>query len=682
MRNAGRRRLSFAIAIGAIAALVPMGAHKVVAATTLFDFPCSSAGSAAGDFNNDGKPDLAVGAPHDGLEQTEVDGSVTKGVTNSGSINVVYSDGNGPNPALTPTGVALKYISQNTPGITNSAEKDDTFGFALAAGNFDGIGGDDLAVGIPGEDGTGAVQIIYSGGFNKPQTPAETNHTTVGLAAGVPGTSAFNKVFTEDSPDVEGTAASGDRFGYALAAGDLNGDHLADLVIGVPGKDVRGAKDAGSINILYGTTHGLDAKGPSGGGRLADQLFDQGNGAAKTPEIARAEAGDFFGASLAIGQLNNSGPRDVAVGSPGEDVGRVPDGGAVSVLYSRGTPGIGTTNMGFFHEDSKDVDGLAAAPDRFGCAIDAADFDGDHDDDLAIGVPGKAVGADAAAGIVQVIYNSGKGTVGITANPSTVPPAGNFWQEDQVWTEDEGGIPGVSKPADRMGSSLASADFDGDGIADLAIGLPTETVFAKKNAGSVRVLYGFSGSGLTDNHPSAFAQSPNDLGSLCPLYGLLNDVLDSPTCLIGPPDYSPLLLVEEEGDYFGAALAAADFNGDGKGDLSIGSPGEDQGVVVNWLLEEETEIPDELLTNIGLPVPLSIDEAKDAGVLNIVNGPFPSPTDVPDAQSAIYRTGGSSLNAVRGLLHSIILPDRRIPTPADKSASDAIAGDGFGGAES
>ena len=330
MRTGRIKRTSIAVALGALAALLPFGANQAQAATSLFDFPCSSGGSSTGDFNNDGLPDLAVGAPGDDLEQVEVDGSITKAGENVGSINVVYSTtANGPDVDNQVSAVTRKFFSQNTPGIVDNAEKDDTFGFSLASGDFDGILGDDLAIGVPGENGSaGAVHVLYSGGTIEPG-----GTTTIGLAAGVPGTSAFNEVITQDTAGVDGNSEAGDLFGYAVAAGDLNGDGRSDLIVGAPREDFSSRRDAGVVHVIYGTSHGLDPLGPSGGGVRNDQVFEQGLGRARNPEIGRAESGDFFGAALAVGQFDSGGRVDFAAGSPGEDVGNAADAGGVRVIY-------------------------------------------------------------------------------------------------------------------------------------------------------------------------------------------------------------------------------------------------------------------------------------------------------------------------------------------------------------
>src|SRR5215212_8501331 len=107
---------------------------------------------------------------------------------------------------------------------------------AVAAGDFNGDGFGDLAVGLPETDvgaGTavGVVRIWY------------------GSAAGyAPG----NQVWSQDTTGVQDVAENGDRFGFALAAGDFNRDGRDDLAVGVPHEDVGTAVDGGQVQVLYG----------------------------------------------------------------------------------------------------------------------------------------------------------------------------------------------------------------------------------------------------------------------------------------------------------------------------------------------------------------------------------------------------------------------------------------------
>ncbi|MFF8942487.1 FG-GAP and VCBS repeat-containing protein [Streptomyces sp. NPDC014864] len=133
-------------------------------------------------------------------------------------------------------------ITQDTAGVPGSAEKGDAFGWSLAAGDTNGDGYPDIAVGVADEDlgakrGAGAVVVLR------------------GSATGLTGTGA--KSFSQDTSGVPGTAESQDFFGDAVFLTDADGDHRAELVAGA-----RGENDgAGSVWVLRGSSSGTTATG-------------------------------------------------------------------------------------------------------------------------------------------------------------------------------------------------------------------------------------------------------------------------------------------------------------------------------------------------------------------------------------------------------------------------------------
>src|SRR5829696_4809956 len=211
--------------------------------------PAASEPALRADFNGDGTADLAIGAPGEN--------------SSSGVVHVLYGSGTG----LTATGSQL--WSQDSPGIAGAPEAGDIFGFALAAGDFNGDTRADLAIGAPGENSfAGVVHVLYGSG---------TGLTATG-----------SQLWSQDSPGIAGAAEPDDIFGEALAAGDFNGDGAADLAIGASGEN----SFAGVVHALYGSaTVGLTATG--------SQVWSQ-----DSPGIAGgAEAFDVFGETLAAGTL-------------------------------------------------------------------------------------------------------------------------------------------------------------------------------------------------------------------------------------------------------------------------------------------------------------------------------------------------------------------------------------------
>jgi hypothetical protein len=287
---------------------------------------------AAGDFDNDSFADLAVGAPF------ETVGSVVE----AGAVNVLYGSAGGL------TGAGSQIFTQDTAGVGSRAEVFDSFGRALAAGDFDNDSFADLAVGAPNEtvgaiDFAGAVNVLY------------------GSAGGLTG--AGSQIFTQDSAGVGSSAEAFDSFGLALAAGDFDNDTFADLAVGAPLENVGSVEGAGAVNVLYGSAGGLTGAG--------SQVFTQ-----NTPGVgSSAERSDVFGLALAAGDFDNDSFADLAVGAPFENVGSVEQAGAVNVLY--GSAG-GLTGAGsqVFTQDTAGVGSSAETFDSFGSALAASDTEG------------------------------------------------------------------------------------------------------------------------------------------------------------------------------------------------------------------------------------------------------------------------------------------------------------------
>src|SRR5207248_1814733 len=117
---------------------------------------------------------------------------------------------------------------------------------------------------------------------------------------------------------------------------------------------------------------------------------------------------------------------------------------------------------------------------------------------------------------------------------------------DQFWYQGANGMQGHPHTGNHFGFCTQPGDFNADGYDDLAIGIELQEIGTQPNAGAVEVLYG-SPTGLQ----ATGTGGPDDQ-----LWSQ-----DSP----GVEDKA------ENGDLFGRSLGAGDYNGDGYGDLVVGS---------------------------------------------------------------------------------------------------------------
>ena len=305
--------------------------------------------------------------------------------------------------------------------------------------------------------------------------------------------------------DFAGLSASG--------AGDVNGDGLADVIVGAYGADPGGDAAAGESYVVFG--------------KAGSSPVDLGSLGAGGFRIDGIDASDRSGFSVSgAGDVNGDGLADLIVGAFGAAPGGDPSAGESYVVFGKAssTPvDLATLGNGGFR-----IDGIDAG-DASGLSVSGAgDVNGDGLADLIVGAAFAGPGGDPYAGESYVVY----GKAGSAPVDLAALGAGGF-QIDGIDANDAAGR-GVS----------GAGDVNGDGLSDLIVGAPYADPGGDVDAGESYVVFGKAGS------------APVDLAALG-AGGFRIDGIDA-------------------GDASGFSVSAAgDVNGDGLADLIVGASGAD-----------------------------------------------------------------------------------------------------------
>jgi len=363
----------------------------------------------------------------------------------------------------------------------------------------------------------------------------------------------------------------GDLSGWALAgAGDVDGDGLNDLLIGLPDADGAGI-DAGCVHLVPGRDSGW--------------AVDLQLGAASMASYCGEAVLDQAGWSVAgVGDADGDGLDDLLIGAPYNDEAGSAAGQVYLIAGSEFTPGpwqpLGIAASASFLGE--------AAPSWAGYAeAGAGDANGDGLDDLLIGAPDFAAGFVSTGAVYLVLGR----TSGWTLDTSLADAESILWGD---W------------PHDQAGTAVAGAgDVDGDGFDDLLIGAPSNgevdylsgkayVVFGRAAGWPVGEYLGLAagagflgreegdraghslagpgdvdGDGLDDLLIGVAAENPEygDRAVAYLVFGRMSGWL--PDLSLASAD---VVLTVEESEQYVALGGAGDVNGDGLADWLVGTP--------------------------------------------------------------------------------------------------------------
>jgi hypothetical protein len=404
---------------------------------------------------------------------------------------------------------------------------------------------------------------------------------------------------------------------------DINGDGMADLIMGVPYADPNGILDAGSTYVVFGSTN-IGATGI-----LEASSLDGSNGFV----INGINEGNLLGVSITSGNdINGDGMADLIIGAPAADPNGIFDAGSTYVVF-------GGTNVGAEgNVDPSSLDGSNGfvinginEGDRLGrTVISTSDINADGMADLIIGAPNADPNGILDAGSTYVVFGGTNLGAGGSIDLSSLDGSNGFV------------INGINYSDILGGSVISTSDINADGMADVIIGAPNADPNGISNAGSTYVVFG----GTTVGAGGIVEASSLD-GSNGFVINGINEynflgwpvISDSDINADGIADLIISAPFAEPNGIFGAGSTYVVFGGTttgATGSIDLSSLDGSNGFVINGINEYG------YLGNSGI----SVSDINADGIADLILGAsLADPNGITDAGSTYVVFGGTTTGA-------------------------------------
>ena len=491
----------------------------------------------AGDINGDGIDDLVVTATDAGI--ASIDPYSYYDSDRRGKAYVVFGSKDAPNNLLN-----LDSLDGSNGFTVSGLDAEHNLGDAVAAGDINGDGIDDLVLGAPQ-----AGARVSSYGYSYSENNGEA-YVIFGRRNGFTADFELQNLDGSNGFTIKGIDAS-DLLGTAISAGDINGDGVDDLAVSAVGggrivSNSNGFPDSnrhGEVYVLFGDRNGFES-------RINLFNLNGSNGFI----IDGKDSNDSLGSALSsAGDINGDGINDLIIGAP--NAGEVRDSpfangdsdqrGEVYVLFGRRSGfnsrfSIGDRldgNNGFI------ISGIGIEDNLGSDVSSVGDINGDGIEDLIIGAPNASIdGEYTQEGQVYVLFGDRNGF------------ASRF---DLNNLDGSNGFSIDTRDSDTsgLGNTVSAGDFNGDRIDDLLIGA--------SEGGEIRSAYGFE---YSDRRGAAYV-----------VFGK-SDGFTSQLNLANLSNSEGIKITGiSEGDLLGSNIASGDLNDDGTDDLIVSATGVDLG---------------------------------------------------------------------------------------------------------